>query len=333
MKYKPLGQSGIEASIVGLGGTSFGGYQEAGLPDDKQSINAIHSALDHGITLIDTAPSYGWGHSEHIVGKAIHGRRDKVVIATKCGVWWKDQRGSPNGIKDGKEVTVSLRPDTIQIEVEDSLKRLGTDYIDLLQCHKPSIPPEETPIEETMACLMELKFQGKIRAIGVSNVSLEQLKTYNAAGDLASDQFRYSMLTRDRELDILPYCAKNKIATLTYLSLEQGLLTGKVTPDRVFDKTDFRRNIGQWAPWFKKENIERLLRMFAGWEDLFLRYDCNIAQLSMAWTAAQLGATHILCGCRNAKQSVENAGAGSIDLSHEDIQRICEDLLKLGDPA
>ena len=332
MKYKPLGQSGFDASIIGLGGTSFGGYQEAGAPDDKQSINAIHSALDHGITLIDTAPSYGWGHSERIVGKAIKGRRDKVVIATKCGVWWKDKRGSPNGVKDGKEVTVSLRPDTIQIEVEDSLKRLNTDYIDLLQCHKPSMPPEETPIEETMECLMDLKLQGKIRAIGVSNVSLEQLTAYNEAGDLASDQFRYSMLTRDRELDILPYCENNNIATLTYLSLEQGLLTGKVTPNRVFDKSDFRRDIGQWAPWFKKENTERLLEMFSGWEDLFVKYKCTIAQLTMAWTAAQLGASHILCGCRTAEQSVQNAGAGSIQLNHEDIQRICHDLVELGDP-
>ena len=332
MKYKPLGQSGIDASIIGLGGTSFGGYQEAGAPDDKQSINAIHSALDHGITLIDTAPSYGWGHSERIVGKAIKGRRDKVVIATKCGVWWKDKRGSPNGVKDGKEVTVSLRPDTIQIEVEDSLKRLNTDYIDLLQCHKPSMPPEETPIEDTMECLMDLKLQGKIRAIGVSNVSLAQLTAYNEAGDLASDQFRYSMLTRDRELDILPYCEKNNIATLTYLSLEQGLLTGKVTPNRVFDKSDFRRDIGQWAPWFKKENTERLLEMFSGWEDLFVKYKCTIAQLTMAWTAAQLGASHILCGCRTAEQSVQNAGAGSIQLNHEDIQRICHDLVELGDP-
>mgnify|MGYP001185876431 FL=1 len=332
MKYKPLGQSGFDASIIGLGGTSFGGYQEAGAPDDKQSINAIHSALDHGITLIDTAPSYGWGHSERIVGKAIKGRRDKVVIATKCGVWWKDKRGSPNGVKDGKEVTVSLRPDTIQIEVEDSLKRLNTDYIDLLQCHKPSMPPEETPIEDTMECLMDLKLQGKIRAIGVSNVSLEQLTAYNEAGDLASDQFRYSMLTRDRELDILPYCENNNIATLTYLSLEQGLLTGKVTPNRVFDKSDFRRDIGQWAPWFKKENTERLLEMFSGWEDLFVKYKCTIAQLTMAWTAAQLGASHILCGCRTAEQSVQNAGAGSIQLNHEDIQRICHDLVELGDP-
>ena len=333
MQYKPLGKSGIEASIVGLGGTSFGGYQESGAPDDKASINAIHAALDNGITLIDTAPSYGWGHSEHIIGEAIKGRRDNVVIASKCGVWWKDQRGSSNGIKDGKEVTVSLRPDTIQIEVEDSLKRLGTDYIDLLQCHKPSIPPEETPIEETMECLMNLKHQGKIRAIGVSNVSLKQLTTYDEAGDLSSDQFRYSMLTRDRESDILPYCAKNNIATLTYLSLEQGLLTGKVTLDRVFDQNDFRNNIEKWAPWFKKDNIKRLLDMFSGWEDLLAKYECTIAQLTITWTAKQLGASHILCGSRTAEQSIQNAGAGSINLDHEDMQRISNDLVKLGDPV
>ncbi len=332
MKYRFLGKSQISASIIGLGTYTFGGGEDQTSSNDKNSIDTIHAALDHGITLIDTAPSYGWGHSERIVGKAIKGRRDKVVIATKCGVWWKDKRGSPNGVKDGKDVTVSLRPDTIQIEVEDSLKRLNTDYIDLLQCHKPSMPPEETPIEDTMECLMDLKLQGKIRAIGVSNVSLEQLTAYNEAGDLASDQFRYSMLTRDRELDILPYCENNNIATLTYLSLEQGLLTGKVTPNRVFEKSDFRRNIGQWAPWFKKENTERLLEMFSGWEDLFVKYKCTIAQLTMAWTAAQLGASHILCGCRTAEQSVQNAGAGSIQLNHEDIQRICHDLVELGDP-
>ena len=165
-------------------------------------------AIDHGVTLIDTAPSYGWGHSEEVVGKAIRGRRDRVVIATKCGVWWEDARGSYNGVKDGKVNHVSLRPDTITIEVENSLRRLGVDTIDLLQCHKPAIPPDETPIPETMGCLMDLKDQGKIRAIGVSNVSLEQLDAYRKAGDLASDQFRYSMILRDREADILPYCAE-----------------------------------------------------------------------------------------------------------------------------
>ena len=333
MQYRPLGTSGIEASIVGLGTAAIGGSDSQVAPDDKESIKAIHAALDAGVTLIDTAPSYGWGHSEDIVGKAIKDRRDQVVIATKCGVWWEDKRGSYNGIKDGKEVNVSLRPDTITIEVENSLKRLGVDYIDLMQCHKPAIPPEETPIPETMGCLMDLKDKGKIRAIGVSNVSLDQLDAYRQAGDLATDQFRYSMLLRDREADILPYCAEHNIATLTYWSLEQGLLTGKVGPDRVFKEEDFRGNAGEWLPWFKLENRQRLLDVFAGWADLTEKHDCAIAQLTIAWTAAQLGSTHVLCGTRTVEQGIQNAGAGAVQLDSDEVQRIRDDLIRLGDPV
>ncbi len=332
MQYRPLGNSGIEASIVGLGTATIGG-SELVAPDDKESIRAIHAALDAGVTLIDTAPSYGWGHSEEIVGEAIKDRRDQVVIATKCGVWWEDERGSPNGVKDGKEVTVSLRPDTIKIEVENSLKRLGVDYIDLMQCHKAAIPPEDTPIPETMGCLMDLKDQGKIRAIGVSNVSLDQLQQHHKAGDLSSDQFRYSMLLRDREEDILPYCAGHNIATLTYWSLEQGLLTGKVGPDRVFAENDFRGNAGKWLPWFKVENRQRLQDMFAGWADLTEKHDCSIGQLTIAWTAAQPGSTHVLCGTRTVEQGIENAGAGSVELAAEEVQRIRDDVIILGDPV
>ena len=130
--------------------TRHGGYRWRRHPfkarDDSESVKAIHAALDSGVTLIDTAPSYGWGHSEEVVGRAIKGRRDQVIIATKCGVWWEDERGSYNGVKDGRENYVSLRPDTIAIEVENSLRRLGVDHIDLLQCHKPAMPPEDTPI-------------------------------------------------------------------------------------------------------------------------------------------------------------------------------------------
>ena len=149
MQYRFLGKSQIKASIIGLGTYTFGGGEDHTPSNDKDSINTIHAALDNGVTLIDTAPSYGWGHCERVVGDAIRGRRDKVVIATKCGVWWQDTRGSYNGIKDGKKNYISLHPDTIKIEVENSLKNLGTDYLDLLQCHKPAIPPVETPISET----------------------------------------------------------------------------------------------------------------------------------------------------------------------------------------
>ncbi len=333
MRYRPLGSSGIDASIVGLGTAAIGGGDTFQGVDADESIKAIRAAIDRGVTLIDTAPSYGWGHSEEVVGKAIKGRRDRVVIATKCGVWWEDERGSYNGKKDGRKNYVSLRPDTITIEVENSLKRLGVDAIDLLQCHKPAKPPEDTPIAETMGCLMDLKEQGKIRAIGVSNVSVDQLDAYREAGDLASDQFRYSMLLRDREADILPYCAEHNIATLTYWSLEQGLLTGKVGLDRVFRKDDFRHTAGAWLPWFKLENRQRLLDLFAMWADLTEKYDCTIAQLTIAWTAAQDGATHVLCGIRTAEQGIQNAGAGALELEANEIQRIRHDLIALGDPV
>ena len=329
MRYRPLGISGIDASIVGLGTAALGG----GDADDNESVRAIRAAIDRGVTLIDTAPSYGWGHSEEVVGKAIRGRRDQVVVATKCGVWWEDERGSYNGIKDGKENYVSLRPDTLAIEVENSLGRLGVDHIDLLQCHKPAMPPEDTPIPETMGCLMDLKDQGKIRAIGVSNVSLEQLDAYREAGDLASDQFRYSMIVRDREADILPYCAEHGIATLTYWSLEQGLLTGKVGLHREFGEDDFRNTAGEWLPWFKLDNRQRLLDMFAGWADLTEKHDCTIAQLTISWTAAQSGATHVLCGVRTVEQGIQNAGAGALELEADEIQRIRDDLVALGDPV
>ena len=332
MQYRPLGASGIDASIVGLGTALIGrGDAHAGT-DDKAFIKAIHAAMDSGVTLIDTAPSYGWGRSEEVVGKAIQDRRERVVLATKCGVWWEDERGSYNGVKDGKENYVSLRPDTIAIEVENSLRRLGVDCIDLLQCHKPAMPPEDTPIAETMGFLMELKEQGKIRAIGVSNVSLEQLAAYRAAGELASDQFRYSMLSREREADILPYCAEHDIATLTYWSLEQGLLTGKVGVDRIFGEDDFRNAADAWLPWFKLENRQRLLDMFAGWADLAEKHRCTIAQLTIAWTASQNGATHVLCGARTVDQGIDNAGAGAVELQANEVRRIRDDLIALGDP-
>ena len=333
MKYRFLGKSQISASIIGLGTYTFGGGEDRTSFNDKNSIDTIHAALDHGITLIDTAPSYGWGHCERVVGEAIRGRRDNVVIATKCGVWWQDKRGSYNGVKDGKDIYISLHPDTIKIEVESSLRNLGTDYIDLLQCHKPSIPPVETPIPETMDCLMRLKKEGKVRAIGVSNVSLGQLKAYDAVGELSTDQFKYSMLSRDSEKDILPFCDRNNISTLTYWSLEYGLLTGQITTDRVFEQDDFRLNAGDWLPWFKKENIIRITDMFASWRDILERHRCTIAQLTLAWTAAQPGATHILCGARNVAQSSQNAGAGSLSLEEVEIQRMRNDVISLGDPT
>jgi methylglyoxal reductase len=160
MQYRPLGNSGLSASIIGLGTWVTGGGGAWGTePDDRESIRAIQASLDAGVNLIDTAPGYGWGRSETIVGKAIQGRRDQVILATKCGLWTDDDRGSFFVARDGKTIRRSLRPDTLVIEIERSLKFLGVDCIDLYQTHWPSVPPDFTPIADTMAALLKLKQQ------------------------------------------------------------------------------------------------------------------------------------------------------------------------------
>jgi len=333
MKQKPLGNSGLSASIVGLGAWVLGGGQLWGQDtDDAESVRTIQAALDLGINLIDTAPAYGWGRSERVVGRALKGRRDRAILATKCGLWWEDARGSFFTDFDGKKLYRSLRPDTLQIEIENSLRRLETDYIDLYQTHWPSVPPDHTPIADTMAVLLKFKDQGKIRAIGVCNVSLEELKENLRCGGIVSDQFRYSMLHREAEADILPFCAQHQIATLTYMSLEQGLLTGKIGMDRVFKPTEFRSNT-YWNDWLIPVNRKRVLDLLASWKDLTDKYACTLSQLVIAWTAAQHGVTHVLAGGRNLAQVSENAKAGDLTLETADLARIRRDVIALGAPA
>ena len=315
MTYRKLGSSDLKVSAVALGTWAVGGGPWWGDSDDQESIRAIQAAIDAGVTLIDTAPVYGFGHSETIVGRAIQGRRDKVVLATKCGLWWDDATGALHFEQGGYTVRRCLEPRTIRIEVEKSLQRLGTDRIDLLQTHAQATEPFKTPIADTMACLMELRKQGKIREIGVSNCTPEQMDEYRAAGVLASNQPRYSILDRAIESGLLPYCRKHDIAILAYSPLEQGLLTGKIGMGTAFDAEAFRNKL----PWFAPEKRQRVLKMLAGWHPLTEKYACTLSQLVIAWTIAQPGLTVALCGARKVANAIENAGAGAIALAPEDV--------------
>ncbi len=192
MDTRPVGQSGIQATVIGLGAWAIGGWSWGGT-DEADSIAAIHAALDAGVTLVDTAPAYGLGRSEEIVGKALAGQRDQVVLSTKCGLVWHTQRGNHFFDEDGRPVHRYLGAESIRHEVEQSLKRLQTDYIDIYFTHWQD---PTTPIEETMTALLKLKDEGKIRAIGVSNIEVGQLADYEIVGKLDAAQEQFSMIDR-----------------------------------------------------------------------------------------------------------------------------------------
>jgi methylglyoxal reductase len=325
MKYRSLGKSGIEASVVGFGAWALGGWMWGGTKKNDPE-GAIRAAIDHGINLIDTAPMYGYGHSEELVGDALRGLRDKVVLATKCGmVWYKkegdkffdsDEHGAAESEQKRKyEVYINLRPAMIRHEIEESLRRLKTDRIDLYQTHWQD---STTKTEDTMAELVKLKQEGKIRAIGCSNATVDQMKRYQSVGQLDADQEQYSMLQRQHETDNLPFCAENDIAFLAYSPMALGILSGKIGPDHEFGQGDVRRR----NPWYKKENrpkVDALLRVISSVADA---KGVTIAQTVVAWTVEQPGCSHALVGARNPDQAIANAKAGEVKLTDEEIKTI-----------
>ncbi len=323
MRYRALGQSGIEASVVAFGAWAIGGWFWGGA-DDAQSIGAIHRCLDLGINFIDTAPIYGKGRSEEVVGKAIKGRRDEVVLATKCGlVWWDPSKGNHFDDVEGDPLHRYLGPETIRYEIEQSLRRLQTDYIDLYQTHWQD---PTTPIAETMGTLLELKQEGKIRAIGVSNATIEDMDEYRKAGPVDTDQERYSMLARQMDDGQLAYCERENIAVLAYSPLAQGLLTGKMTPDRQLGKGDYRSEDCRFNTLFSVENRTRICAYLEEIRHIATDHGITLAQLSLAWALNRPGLTHVLAGARNAAQVEENAVAGDVVLSAAEMAVIEEAL-------
>jgi aryl-alcohol dehydrogenase-like predicted oxidoreductase len=322
MKKRPLGSSGIPASAVAFGAWALGGWRWGG-SDDATSIAALHAGLDAGINFIDTAPAYGFGRGEEVVGKAIRGRRDKVVLATKCGLSWNTTRGTLFFVSDDKgrndagqyRIHKTLDPDIVRADLETSLRRLGTDHVDLYLTHWQDVT---IPIEDTMALLLDLKKQGKIRAIGACNAKVADLERYRSKGSFDADQERYSMLDRDLEKEQLPWCGKNGVAVLAYSPLHHGLLTGTIAPGREFKEGDLRRGHASFTP----ENLRKTAAMLDKIKPVADRHGLTIGQLVIAWTIAQPGLTHALVGARTPQQAVENAKAGAAELSADDLALI-----------
>jgi aryl-alcohol dehydrogenase-like predicted oxidoreductase len=276
----------LKPSRVGLGTWAIGGWMWGG-SDDAQSIRTIQEAVDRGITLIDTAPVYGFGHSEEIVGRALAegGRRDKAVIASKVALDWKD----------GKPFRNASRA-RIMKEIDDSLRRLKTDVIDLYQVHWPD---PNTPIEETAGALKELLTAGKIRAIGVSNFSPAQMDKFRAVAPLAADQPPYNLFEREIEADVLPYAQKNGIVTLAYGALCRGLLAGKMTEKQAFTGDDLRRS----DPKFREPRFAQYLSAVRALDQFAQeRYGKRVIHLAVRWILDRQGEGFALWGARKPEQ-------------------------------
>jgi aryl-alcohol dehydrogenase-like predicted oxidoreductase len=287
MDTRTFGNTDIQVTPVGLGTWAIGGWMWGGT-DEAQSIDTIHRAIDKGIGLVDTAPVYGFGRSEEIVGKALaNGRRDQVALATKVALNWNDDHD-----KIWRDSTASR----IEQEVEDSLKRLQTDRIDIYQVHWPD---PKTPMEETARALEKLYQAGKIRAIGVSNFTPSQMDELQKSVPLHSLQPPYNLFERDIEREILPYCRENGIATITYGGLCRGLLTGKMREDTQFNGDDLRKN----DPKFQGDRYRQYLNAVAEL-DAFAseRYQKNVLALALRWLVDQPGVTTALWGARRPEQ-------------------------------
>jgi aryl-alcohol dehydrogenase-like predicted oxidoreductase len=327
MEYRKLGSSKLELSTITYGAFAIGGTMWGGT-EKKDSIDSIHASIEHGVTTIDTAPFYGFGLSEEMIGEAVKSvDRSKVQLLTKFGLVWD---GSNNGKGDfffdaddnGKKVPIykySSKENIIK-EIEDSLKRLQTDYIDLLQIHWPDVT---TPISETMEAVEKLIQQGKIKAFGVSNYNIDQIQEAQKTVQIASNQVAYSMLNRSIETDLIPFTVAENIGIIAYSPMERGLLTGKYFTDSKLKENDHRNG------YFGKFNLQQVKTLIEELSSLANDKHISISQLVLRWTTLQKGISIVLAGARNAEQAISNAKAMDFDLSASELEFINQAIAKI----
>lgn len=327
MEYRKLGKSDMELSVVTFGAWAAGGWMWGGT-ERADAVNAIRAAYDQGVSSIDTAPIYGQGTSEEIVGEAIKELpRDKVQILTKYGLRWDSQQGnfyfhSKNNQGEAIDIYRYAGKESIIKECEDSLRRLGTDYIDLYQIHWPDT---STPVQESMEAVEKLIQDGKIRYAGVCNYDAALMEEAAKSIQLVSNQVPYSMVNRGIESELVPYVLKHQQSILAYSPLERGLLTGKIKPGHRFSEGDHRAGL----PAYQTENLEKTNAFLNKIAPLAEAKNATLGQLVIRWTVEQPGITIALVGARNAEQAIQNAKAMDIQLSKEELAFISGELSKL----
>jgi len=309
MQTRQLGKTGMQITRIGLGTWAIGGGQWEfawGPQDDRESIDTIHRALDLGINWIDTAAVYGLGHSEEIVGQAIKGR-ERPYIFTKCSMTWDENR----------KVSHSLKADSIRREAENSLKRLDIDVIDLYQIHWPDPEPE---IEEGWSTLAALKKEGKVRHIGVSNFNVEQMRRAEKIAPVETLQPPYSLIDRDVEKEILPYCQQNTIGVIVYSPMASGLLTGRMTPERIahLPDDDWRKR----NPEYQEPRLSRNLLLAELLADIGKQHNVTAGVVAIAWTLHNPAVTAAIVGARRPSQIEELVPAADFRLSDSELARI-----------
>jgi len=328
MEYRKIGNSDLELSVITFGAWAAGGWMW-GSTDRNDAINAIKASYDLGVTSIDTAPIYGQGDSEEIVGDAIKGiSRDKLQLVTKFGMRWdlaKGELAMKSKNNNGQDINVYkyAGKESVIYECEQSLKRLGTDYIDLYQIHWPDLT---TPISETFEAVGRLIEQGKVRYAGVCNYNAAQLKEADQTLEIVSNQIPFSMVNRGVEDETVPYCIEKNKAVLAYSPMERGLLTGKMTAGYKFEEGDHR----QGNKFFTPESIEKTNAFLAKIKPLADEKNATLSQLVLRWTVERPGITIALAGARNEQQSIQNAEAINVKLSADEIQLINTELKNAG---
>ncbi len=309
MQQRQLGKTDMRLTTVGLGTWAMGGPWQYGWgpQDDDEAIASVLEALDQGINWIDTAPAYGLGHSEELVGQALRRTKHRPYIATKCGILWNDK----------KEKVVHLKRDSIRRECHDSLRRLGVETIDLYQMHWPDPDPD---IEEAWEEMAHLAKEGKVRYLGVSNFSVQQMERVAKIHPISSLQPPYSMLHREVEDELLPYCAQHGIGVVVYSPMQRGLLTGAFNRERLaaLAPDDHRRRM----PEFQDPQFGATLELVEGLKKIARCHGKTVSQLAVAWVLRRSEVTAAIVGARRPGQIVETAPASDWNLGKEDIEEI-----------